>query len=63
MGTLNAMGALAAWTNDGHLGAAREAGLDDAKIIDVIAQVALLTLTNSLNNVARTDMDFPPRAL
>jgi len=30
------------------------------KIVDVIAQVSLLTLTNYLNNVAMTDIDFPP---
>jgi len=43
-----------------QLAAAREAGLDDVKIVDVIAQVSLLTLTNYLNNVAMTDIDFPP---
>lgn len=43
-----------------QLAAAREAGLDEAKIVDVIAQVSLLTLTNYLNNVAKTDIDFPP---
>jgi len=46
--------------NEVQLAAAREAGLDDAKIVDVIAQVSLLTLTNYLNNVAMTDIDFPP---
>lgn len=44
---------------DGYLQAARDAGLSDAKIVDIIAQVAALTLTNYLNNVARTDLDFP----
>ncbi len=46
--------------SDAQLVAAREAGLDDAKIVNVIAQVSLLTLTNYLNNVAMTDIDFPP---
>lgn len=46
--------------SDAQLLAAREAGLDVAKIVDVIAQVSLLTLTNYLNNVAMTDIDFPP---
>jgi alkylhydroperoxidase family enzyme len=49
--------------SDEHLSIAREAGLDDAKIVDVIAQVSLLTLTNYLNNVAKTDIDFPPKAI
>lgn len=68
-GTLDGVAALARAVTlargkitDEQLGAAREAGLDDAKIIDVIAHVALLTLTNYLNNVAQTDIDFPPRA-
>ncbi len=39
--------------------AARAAGIDDSKIIEVIAQVALMTLTNYLNNVAQTEIDFP----
>jgi uncharacterized peroxidase-related enzyme len=66
-GTLNGVSALAravtldrGQLSDEHLATAREAGLDDAKIVDVIAQVALLTLTNYLNNVAKTDIDFPP---
>ncbi|MBA6058057.1 carboxymuconolactone decarboxylase family protein [Pseudomonas juntendi] len=68
-GTLNAVAALARATtlsrgqvSDEQLSNAREAGLDDAKIVDVIAQVSLLTLTNYLNNVAQTDIDFPPKA-
>lgn len=67
-GTLDGVAALAravtlsrGQVNDTQLAAAREAGLDDAKIIDVIAQVSLLTLTNYLNNVAKTDIDFPPQ--
>lgn len=46
--------------SDAQLDAARAAGLSDAKIVELIAQVALLTLTNYLNNVAATDVDFPP---
>ncbi|WP_442113774.1 carboxymuconolactone decarboxylase family protein [Pseudomonas sp. NUPR-001] len=38
---------------------AREAGLSDAKIVDVIALVATTTFTNYLNNVANTELDFP----
>ncbi|MDU4255488.1 carboxymuconolactone decarboxylase family protein [Pseudomonas nitroreducens] len=66
-GTLNGVTALAraitlsrGQISDDQLNAAREAGLDDGKIVDVIAQVALLTLTNYLNNVADTVIDFPP---
>jgi uncharacterized peroxidase-related enzyme len=46
--------------SDAQLAAARAGGLSDAKIVEMIAQVALLTLTNYLNNVAATDVDFPP---
>ncbi|KJZ44656.1 carboxymuconolactone decarboxylase family protein [Pseudomonas fluorescens] len=42
-----------------QIAAARAAGIDDAKIIEVIAHVASQTLTNYLNNVALTDIDFP----
>lgn len=45
--------------SDESLAAARAAGLTDAKIIEVVTQVALLTLTNYLNNVAATEVDFP----
>ena len=38
---------------------ARRAGLDDAAIVETVAHVALNILTNSLNNVARTTVDFP----
>lgn len=48
---------------DEDLAAARAAGLADANIVEVIAQVALLTFTNLLNNVAKTDLDFPHVAL
>lgn len=68
-GNLNAVATLARSVtltrgrlSDEQIAAAREAGLDDGKIVDVIAQVSLLTLTNYLNNVAQTDVDFPPQA-
>ncbi|WP_194791974.1 carboxymuconolactone decarboxylase family protein [Pseudomonas sp. UFMG81] len=67
-GTLNAVAKLARSVTlqrglvpDEVLTEARDAGLDDGRIVDVIAQVTLLTLTNYLNNVARTEVDFPPR--
>lgn len=68
-GTLDAVATLARQVterrgqlSDDELEAARGAGLSDAKVIEVIAQVALLTLTNYLNNVAQPEVDFPPVA-
>ncbi|WP_460419037.1 carboxymuconolactone decarboxylase family protein [Pseudomonas sp. microsymbiont 2] len=68
-GTLNAVAVLAravtverGQVSDQVLQQARDAGLDDERIVDVIAQVSLMTLTNYLNNVARTEVDFPPRS-
>jgi AhpD family alkylhydroperoxidase len=65
-GQLNAFAALAQQITEsrGHLSneqieAARAAGIDDAKIIEVVAHVASQTLTNYLNNLALTDIDFP----
>ena len=46
--------------SDAELVAAREAGLDDGLILEVVAQVALNVLTNFTNNLAHTDIDFPP---
>ena len=45
--------------SDADLASARSAGLDDARIVEVIAGVALNVLTNFTNNVAQTDIDFP----
>ncbi|MCK8668488.1 carboxymuconolactone decarboxylase family protein [Pseudomonas azerbaijanoccidens] len=65
-GQLNAYALLAQQITEsrGHLSseqiaAARAAGIDDTKIVEVIAHVASQTLTNYLNNVALTDIDFP----
>jgi uncharacterized peroxidase-related enzyme len=44
---------------DADIAAARSAALDDARIIEVIANVAINVLTNYTNNVALTDIDFP----
>ena len=44
---------------DADLASARLAGLGDAHVVEVVAQVALNTLTNFTNNVALTDIDFP----
>jgi uncharacterized peroxidase-related enzyme len=39
--------------------AVRLAGYDDAQVIEIVLQVALNTWTNYLNEVAKTDIDFP----
>ena len=44
---------------DADIALVRKAGLDDARIIEVIANVAINVLTNYINNVAQTDIDFP----
>ncbi|GAA0251413.1 hypothetical protein GCM10010492_59730 [Saccharothrix mutabilis subsp. mutabilis] len=44
---------------DADLKAAREAGLTDGEIAEVVAHVALNVLTNYLNKVADTDIDWP----
>jgi uncharacterized peroxidase-related enzyme len=44
---------------DAALARARAAGLDDAQLIEVVAHVALNTLTNYVNSVAATEVDFP----
>jgi len=44
---------------DCELLAARNAGLSDAEIVEIVAHVALNILTNYTNSVARTVVDFP----
>jgi uncharacterized peroxidase-related enzyme len=44
---------------DGDLAAVRLAGFGDAQIVEIVANVALNVLTNFVNNVADTDIDFP----
>jgi uncharacterized peroxidase-related enzyme len=44
---------------DADLRAVRAAGYDDAQIVDMVATVAASTLTNYLNAVAATEIDFP----
>lgn len=46
--------------SDEDLATVRAAGLDDGLIIEVVANVALNVLTNYTNNIARTEVDFPP---
>lgn len=44
---------------DGDLAAVRLAGFTDAQIIEIVAVVAENVLTNLINNVAQTEIDFP----
>ena len=44
---------------DADVAAARLAGLGDAELIEVVLHVALNTLTNYVNEVAGTEIDFP----
>ena len=37
----------------------KAAGYDDAEVMEIVAHVALNTLTNYVNEVAKTDIDFP----
>lgn len=41
------------------LAAVKAAGYSEAEIIEIVLLVALNTLTNYVNNVAQTDIDFP----
>jgi uncharacterized peroxidase-related enzyme len=44
---------------DADLSAVRLAGYDEAQIIEIVQHVALNTWTNYINEVAKTDIDFP----
>ena len=44
---------------DADLAAVRQGGLDDGLIVEIIANVALNVMTNYLNKVAGTEIDFP----
>jgi uncharacterized peroxidase-related enzyme len=50
-------------TSEPDLQAVREAGYSDAQIIEIVQHVALNIWTNYINEVARTDIDFPEVAL
>lgn len=45
--------------SDAELAHVRAAGYSDAEIVDIVLVVALNTFTNYVNEVARTDVDFP----
>lgn len=45
--------------SDADLNAVRRAGYDDAQIVEIVQHVALNTWTNYINEVGKTDIDFP----
>ncbi|OGB25757.1 MAG: alkylhydroperoxidase [Burkholderiales bacterium RIFCSPLOWO2_02_FULL_57_36] len=45
--------------NDADIAKLRLAGFDEASIVEIVANVAVNVLTNYINNVALTDIDFP----
>ena len=45
--------------SDADLKAVKDAGYNDAQIIEIVLHVALNTLTNYVNVVAKTEIDFP----
>lgn len=44
---------------DADVAAVKAAGFDDAQIVEIVLHVALNTLTNYVNEVAKTTIDFP----
>ncbi|GAB4139934.1 MAG: carboxymuconolactone decarboxylase family protein [Planctomycetaceae bacterium] len=45
--------------SDEQLAAVRDAGFNDAEIVEIVASVVLGCFTNFLNNVADTELDIP----
>lgn len=45
--------------SDADIAEVRLAGFSEAQVIEIVASVALNVLTNYINNVAETDIDFP----
>lgn len=45
--------------SDGDIAAVKEAGYDDAQIVEIVQHVALNTWTNYINEVGGTEIDFP----
>lgn len=45
--------------DEADIAAARKAGVDDGLLVELIANVAVNTLTNYLNHIAGTEIDFP----
>ena len=49
--------------SEADLAAVRAAGYSDAEVVEIVAHVALNTLTNYINEVFKTDIDFPSVSL
>ena len=49
--------------SDADVQAVKAAGYDDAQLVEIVAHVALNTLTNYINELAQTVIDFPVVAL
>ena len=45
--------------SDGDIAEVKLAGFSEAQVIEIVAAVALNVLTNYINNIAETDIDFP----
>lgn len=45
--------------SDAEITALRSAGFDEGSVIEIVVTVALNVLTNYVNNVAQTEIDFP----
>ena len=45
--------------SDTDIKAVKDAGYTDAQVIEIVLHVALNTLTNYVNEVAKTEIDFP----
>ncbi|HEY2038121.1 MAG TPA: carboxymuconolactone decarboxylase family protein [Edaphobacter sp.] len=45
--------------SDEEMENARKAGIDDGLVMEIVANIALNTLTNYVNEVAKTEIDFP----
>lgn len=45
--------------DDAQVAAVRAAGFDDGQIVEIVQAVILNTYTNYINEVARTEIDFP----
>ena len=45
--------------SDADVTALKAAGYDDAQVVEIVLHVALNTLTNYVNEVAKTAIDFP----
>jgi alkylhydroperoxidase family enzyme len=46
--------------SDTDVASIRLAGYSDAEVVEIVLHVALNTLTNYVNEVAETTIDFPP---